>query len=111
MVALDAMHQLDRLTVGRNQVKPATGGEAVGGQSQNAVGDGIAVMMVVKQPGFVMAVAQGSLNFGKVHAISIVNDRAYLLRFPSTRSRVAAGNVSQAVRKTSRGVRSRIAIR
>ncbi len=68
MVALDAMHQLHRLAVGGNQIEPATGGETVGRQSQNAVGDGIAMMMVVKEPAFVVAVAQGSLNFGEIHA-------------------------------------------
>ena len=64
MVALDAMHQLDRFTLGRNQVKPAARGQAVGRQSEHAVGDGIAMVMVVKEPGFVAAVAQGSLNVG-----------------------------------------------
>ena len=62
MMALDAMHQLHRLAVGGDQVKPAAGGEAVGRQSQHAVGDGVAMMMVVKEPALVMAVAQGSLN-------------------------------------------------
>jgi hypothetical protein len=32
------------------------------------------MMMVVKQPSFVAAVAQGSLNFGEIHANSIVNE-------------------------------------
>src|ERR1022692_3836435 len=78
MVALDTMHQLDRLAFGGDQIKPATAGEAVGGQSQDAVGDGIAMMMVVKEPALVVAVAQGSLDVGEVHAGSIVNQRGML---------------------------------
>jgi hypothetical protein len=38
------------------------------------------MMMVVKQPGLVAAVAQGSLNFGEVHASSIVNDGGLFAR-------------------------------
>jgi hypothetical protein len=32
------------------------------------------MMMVVKEPGLVAAVAQGSLNFGEIHGTSIVNE-------------------------------------
>jgi hypothetical protein len=32
------------------------------------------MVMVVKEPGFVAAVAQGGLNFSEIHASSIVND-------------------------------------
>src|SRR3974390_2988998 len=140
-MALDAMHQLYRFARRRNDVKPAAGGEAVRGQSHHAVGDGIAAMIVLEEPGFVAAVAQRGLTFREVHANSIVNAKAkpkishgfarintdslipVLIRvhlcvsvvelfcFASTCSRFATGSVSHAVRSTSRGVRSRIVIR
>src|SRR5215813_4670446 len=142
MMALDAMHQLHRLAIRGNDIKPAPRRHAIGRQSEHAISNRVAMVVVVKQPGFMAAVAQSSLNFREVHASSIVNDRAKTkaatdlhglapiysifvcdesvfirvnpwlrLLLLSTRARSAAGNVSHAVRSTSRGVRSRIVMR
>ena len=50
VAGFDAMIQLYRLARGRDEVKPAPGYVEFG-KSEDGVGDLIAVMMVVKQPG------------------------------------------------------------
>ncbi len=67
MMALDTMYQLHRFAVRRNDVEPAARDQHVGGQAEHAVRDRIAVMMIVEQPALVAAVAQRSLDFGKIH--------------------------------------------
>ena len=69
MMALDAVHQLYRFALGGNDVKPAAGDHHVGRQAEDAIGDGIAVMVIVEEPAFVVAVAQRSLNFGEIHCV------------------------------------------
>src|SRR5664279_6443560 len=43
-------------------------------QAQYAVGNRIAVMVIVEEPAIVVAVAQRSLKIGEIHACSIVNE-------------------------------------
>ena len=67
-MALDAVHQLHRFAVRRNHVEPAPRDHHLLRQAEYVVGDGIAMMMIVKEPAVVVAVAQRSLNFGEIHA-------------------------------------------
>ena len=76
MMALDAVHQLHRFALGRDDVEPAAGDHHLLRQAEHVIGDGIAVMVIVEEPAIVVAVAQRSLNFGKIHAWSIVNDKS-----------------------------------
>ncbi len=69
MVALDAVHQLHRVALRRNQVEPAPRDHHGLGKTQDVIGNGIAMMMIVEQPRLLPAIAQSSLNFGKVHAV------------------------------------------
>jgi hypothetical protein len=59
MAGLNAMHQLHGLAFTRDDVKPAAGHHQVFRQSQDLVGNGIAVMVIVKQPGIEIALMQG----------------------------------------------------
>src|SRR5437764_9121991 len=79
MSGLDSVDQLDRLSACGDQVEPSPRNHQAIRQSKDAIGDGIAVMMIVKQPAVDIALAQGGLNGGKVHGqISILNNCSVL---------------------------------
>ena len=61
------MHQLARLARGRHKVVPAPRDHGVFVQTQNAPADGVAVMMIVKQPAVEAGLADCLLNRIKVH--------------------------------------------
>ena len=65
---LDAMVQLYGLGIGtgRNEVEPAPGDVHLG-QSEDGVGNFIAAMMVIEQPGIEILLAQCLLNRVQVH--------------------------------------------
>src|SRR5882762_2139170 len=67
MAGLNAMHQFHGLALARDNVKPAARHHQVFRQAQNFVSNGIAVMVVIKQPGIEIALMQGKLNGFKVH--------------------------------------------
>lgn len=67
MTCFDLMDKFLRLTLGRNQIEPTPGYHQALRQSQNAVGNRIAVVVIVKEPGINIALAQRSLNSSKVH--------------------------------------------
>ena len=80
MAGLDAVHQLARLALGGHNVIPAPCDHQVLGKSEHAIGNGVAVVVVVKQPRIDFLLVQGGLNGGEVHGQkSIVADA---LRFP-----------------------------
>src|SRR5437867_9277658 len=84
MSGLDSVDQLDRLSACGDQVEPSPRNHQAIRQSKDAIGDGIAVMMIVKQPAVDIALAQGGLNGGKVHGqISILTTGAGLSEFGS----------------------------
>src|SRR6266581_2193470 len=65
-----------RFTLGRDQVKPAPRHHQACRQTQHAVSDRIAMMMVVEQPRVNVAFAQRRLDSSEVHGqTSIVNKR------------------------------------
>ena len=70
MMALDAVYQLHRLALRRDQIKPAAGDHHGRRQAEHAISDGIAVMVIVEKPAFVAAVAQRSLDFRKIHCVN-----------------------------------------
>ena len=73
-MAFDTVHELDWITLRRDEVKPTAGDHHRFRQPKHAIGNGIAMVMIVEEPGFLAAVAQGSLNVGEIHAYLIVND-------------------------------------
>ena len=72
----DLVDELHRFAFGGNQVKPAPRHHEASGQPEHAIGDGIAMMMVVEKPRVNVAFAQRRLDGGEVHGqTSIVNKR------------------------------------
>src|ERR1019366_4237293 len=64
---LHAMDELARLTGGGHKVVPAAGDVGFFIEAEDAAGDGIAVVMVVKEPAVVAGLAQCGLNGFEVH--------------------------------------------
>ena len=67
MARLDLVHQFHRVAAGWNQVEPAPRDHLTGGQSQHAVRDRIAMMVIVEKPGVNVPLAQRGLYGGKIH--------------------------------------------
>ena len=67
LAGLDAMDELARLAFGGDEVEPAAGDEAVLVEAEDAIGDGVAVVVVVKEPAVEVVLAQGGLNGGEIH--------------------------------------------
>src|SRR5438128_11354359 len=89
MSGLDSVDQLDRLSACGDQVEPSPRNHQASRQSKDAIGDGIAVMMIVKQPAVDIALAQGGLNSGKVHEqTSILNNCSVLSELSETHIRI-----------------------
>src|SRR5215469_13387565 len=109
------MYQLSRFALRLDQIEPAARHHELLGQAQDAVGDRIAVMMVVKEPAVEVALAQGRLKGFEFHVdvilINYASFREWAGEGPRILDRVLAGSVSEAVRNTSRGARSRIFMR
>ena len=59
---LNAVDEFDRVTFGRNEVEPAASDHEGRWQSENAIGDGVAVVMVVEQPSVYIVVPEHLLN-------------------------------------------------
>ena len=75
MAGFDFVDQLYRFALRRNQVKPAARDHQPCWQTEHAIGDGIAMMVVVEQPRVDVAFAQRRLNGSEVHGqTSIVNN-------------------------------------
>ena len=64
---LDAVHQLARLARGGNEVVPAASDVGVLVEREDVLGDGIAVVVVVKEPAVERGVAKGGLDLVEVH--------------------------------------------
>src|SRR5579862_1969404 len=76
MSGLDFVYQFDRIAFGRDQIEPAPRHHQARWQTQHAISDGVAMMVVIKQPSVDIALAQGGLDRREVHGqTSIVNKR------------------------------------
>src|SRR5579872_2959764 len=76
LASINFVDQFDRVAFRRNQIEPAPGHHHACGQTQHAICDGIAVMVVVEEPSVDIALAKGGLNRREVHGQnSIVNNR------------------------------------
>ena len=64
---LDAVHKLARLAGGGNEVVPAARDVGFGVEAKNAFRDGIAVMVVLKEPAVEAGVAEGCLDLVEIH--------------------------------------------
>ncbi len=79
MAGLNFVDQLHRIATGRNQIEPAPGDHLARGQSQHAVSNRIAMMVIVKKPGVDVPLAQRGLYGGKIHGqTTILNNRGDL---------------------------------
>src|SRR5580658_8268195 len=58
----DSVNQLSRFALRRNEVEPTTGGESIRPEAEDASRDGIAVVMIVKEPAVHFAGAELGLN-------------------------------------------------
>ena len=75
MAGFNLVNQFHRLALRRNQIEPAPRDHQSRGQAEHAVGDGIAMMVIVEKPRVDVAFAQRRLDGGKVHGqTSIVNN-------------------------------------
>ena len=63
LAGFDAVDELAGLAFGGDEVEPAAGDEAVLVEAEDAVGDGIAMVVVVEEPAVEVLLAQGRLNF------------------------------------------------
>src|SRR5437868_2190323 len=77
---LNTMVQLCRFAIRREEVVPAPGDMKAGGQPQNAVPDGVAIVMVVKKPRVNLAFAKGRLNLLQAHGHKSIVTREAGLR-------------------------------
>ena len=122
MSGFNFVDQLLRFPFGGNQVEPAPRDHQVWRQSENPVGDGIAMVMIVKQPCINVALAERRLYGGKIHwqgfilnygigFARICAEGAHQGVFAKIRFRTLGGNVSHAVRSTNLGACSRMLIR
>src|SRR5579864_3632195 len=88
MTRLDLVNQLGRFALCRNQIKPTTGDHQRIRQAEHTVGNRVAAMMIVKQPGVNVALAQGRLNRREVHGQTIIVNKGWVLGEPPIASSV-----------------------
>ena len=55
------------VAVGGDEIEPAASDVHAGVEAEDAVGEGVAVVMVVEEPGVEAGLAQGGLDGGDVH--------------------------------------------
>ncbi len=67
MSRFNLVNKFGRLAISRDQIEPTARHHEAGGQSENAVCDGIAMVMVVEEPGVDVALTQGLLDGFEVH--------------------------------------------
>ncbi len=79
MAGFDLVNQFYRFAAGRNQVEPAPRDHLTRGQAQHAVGNGIAMMMIVKEPGVDVALAERGLYGGKIHGQTTILNKGRVL--------------------------------
>src|SRR5580693_9037973 len=74
MPRLNLVHQFHRLSLCGKQIEPAARDHQTGRQTEHAISDGIAMVMVVEKPAVDVPFAQCSVDGGQVHGqTSIVN--------------------------------------
>src|SRR5207244_4188968 len=76
---LNLVKQFPGFAVRRDQVEPAPGDHLPRGQPQHAVGDRIAMMVIIKKPGVDVTLAECGLDGGKIHGqVAILNNEKVL---------------------------------
>jgi hypothetical protein len=65
--SLDAVDEFLRIAVGGDEVEPAAGNVHAGVEAKDRVGEGVAVVVVVEEPGVEVGVTQGGLDGGEIH--------------------------------------------
>jgi hypothetical protein len=63
------VHELARLALGGNEVVPAAGDVGFFVEAQDVGGDGIAVVMIVKEPAVAAGFEERSLNRLEIHEV------------------------------------------
>ena len=64
---LDAVNEFLGLAVGGDEVIPAAGDEALGVETEDAAGDGVAVVMVIEEPAIKSSGGDGVLQGVEIH--------------------------------------------
>ena len=82
------MDQLAGLTIGRHEVVPAPRDEHVRVQTEDAVGDRIAMVVVIEQPDVELGFAQGGLEAVELHAPMLTARTDMPAAFPLANGRV-----------------------
>lgn len=75
MTGLNAVNQFHWLALCREQVEPPARNHDVLTQAEDAIRDGIAMMMVIKQPRIDIAFAECCLDVVQVHGHIYCNER------------------------------------
>src|ERR1035437_7459647 len=75
------MDEFARLACGGDEVVPAARDVRFGVQAQDVGGDGVAVMMIVKQPAVYGGLAESGLDRFSIHGRMIRRQNALLLRY------------------------------
>src|SRR5580658_4379029 len=78
------MDQLLGLAGGGDEIEPAAGDVHGGVEAKDAVGEGIAVVMVVEEPGVEVGVTQSGLDCGDVHGTNFTAWRRVWLSVMAT---------------------------
>jgi hypothetical protein len=71
----NAVQELARLAICRNEVIPAAGYVRIGIEAQDVRGNGIAMMVIVEEPAVNLGLAQRSLNGVEIHALILAATR------------------------------------
>src|SRR3982074_1346849 len=72
MTRFNLVDKFGRLAVGRDQIEPAARDHEASGQSQNAVSDRVAMVMIIEKPRVDVALAQGLLDGFEVHGQRVI---------------------------------------
>ena len=102
VLLLDAVNNFGRRAGGGDEIVPAARNVSLGVEAENAVGDGIAVVVVVKKPAVELLFAEGCLNSIEIHR-GMIAEAAGLGRISHVpRSRAADRLTSQSPRTVHR---------
>ena len=67
MTGFDSVDELSRFALGGDEIVPATRAHQFFGKAEDAIGDGVAVVVIVEEPGVNVTLAKRVLNGGEVH--------------------------------------------
>ncbi len=67
VASFDLVHQFGRLALGGDEIVPAARDHQAFRKAEHAVGDRVAMVMIVEEPGIDVALGKSVLNGGDIH--------------------------------------------